>query len=297
VSTPTPLEGLLPLPRTLVQLRGASPGPLLLVVAGIHGNEPAGVLAALACLGRLQGSQRSIRGDVVALAGNLGALAARRRFLDRDLNRGWTAGLAARPATGREAEDAEQAELVTALDDALAGARGPVYFLDLHTTSADGIPFGLIEDEPDARELARHFQLPVVLGLLGSVRSTLLTYMSGRGAVALGVEGGGNESPSSVECHQAVLAVALQAAGLVAPGDLPGLADARARLAAARASPGTGSAWSPASRTSTGWRRAGSWQATARARSGRPRTATSSCPATRRPGRTASSSLSRSAEW
>ena len=81
------------------------PGPTLLVMAGVHGNEPAGVLAVQRVLGHLQERELPIDGRIVAFAGNLGALAAGQRFLARDLNRGWgeaaIAVLAARPAEQR----------------------------------------------------------------------------------------------------------------------------------------------------------------------------------------------------
>ncbi len=38
-------------------------------------------------------------------------------------------------------EDHEQIELLTALDEAVASARGPVYVLDIHTTSGGGGAF------------------------------------------------------------------------------------------------------------------------------------------------------------
>ena len=66
-------------------------GPALLVVAGVHGNEPAGVVAAERVLKALREREPGLKGRLVALRGNLGALAAGRRFLGRDLNRGWSA--------------------------------------------------------------------------------------------------------------------------------------------------------------------------------------------------------------
>lgn len=245
MSTPaSALRTLLPLPRVLLELHGAKPGPLLLVVAGIHGNEPAGVLAALRRLGALRGLEDALRGDVVALVGNRGALARGVRCLDRDLNRGWrpAASLVPAPApltrtaaASVPAEDREQEELTAALEAALAAARGPVHFLDLHTTSADGIPFALVEDEPRAQRFAGRFGLSVVLGLLGSVQSTLLTYMSvTRDVVSLGVEAGGNDNPHSIQRHEAVLSIALEAAGLVDAARLPELGAALAQLRAAR---------------------------------------------------------------
>ena len=66
-------------------------GPTLLVTAGVHGNEPAGLEAIGRVLQTLHRCDAPLRGRVVALRGNLGALAVGIRYLSRDLNRGWSA--------------------------------------------------------------------------------------------------------------------------------------------------------------------------------------------------------------
>src|SRR5512140_2361570 len=65
-------------------------GPRLVCVAGIHGNEPAGVKALERVFAALNERCQPIRGGLVAFAGKLGALSANRRYLDRDLNRIWS---------------------------------------------------------------------------------------------------------------------------------------------------------------------------------------------------------------
>ena len=86
-------------------------GPTLLVVAGVHGNEPAGVTAAERVLAALRERDLGLKGRLVALRGNLGALAAGRRFLGRDLNRGWSAAsIEATRARPRDARDLVGAE-------------------------------------------------------------------------------------------------------------------------------------------------------------------------------------------
>src|SRR6188768_111889 len=65
-------------------------GKWLVVVAGIHGNEPAGVAAAERVYAALDASKERLAGAFVTFAGNLGALQAKKRYLDRDLNRAWS---------------------------------------------------------------------------------------------------------------------------------------------------------------------------------------------------------------
>src|SRR6266576_1158262 len=75
--------------RTVGSYGGTQPGPLVVVVCGIHGNEPAGVRAAEAVFERLERERPAFRGELVAIGGNLAALAENRRYLDQDLNRLW----------------------------------------------------------------------------------------------------------------------------------------------------------------------------------------------------------------
>jgi succinylglutamate desuccinylase len=226
--------------RVIGRVRGAQPGPLLLVVAGIHGNEPAGVRAAERVQPRLAELAGRMQGDFLALRGNVRALAQGRRYLHEDLNRRWTDAqlhrLRARSlAADAVPEEHEQAELLTELDVALEGARGPVTFLDLHTTSADGIPFSMIARAARPDDLALRLPLTVIVGLLEQVHGVLLESMRRRGCTCLGVEAGQNESPDSVDRHEAVLWAAATVAGLLEPQLVEDLPRHQALLEQARA--------------------------------------------------------------
>jgi len=226
-------------PRVLGRIRGEMPGPTLLVVGGIHGNEPAGIAAARRVLERIEAERPRLRGQFVALAGNLAALERGSRFVDEDLNRRWhprqvgaLRGMV--PASLDAVEDREQAELLKAIDQCLENATGEGFFLDLHTCSASGCPFVTVGDTLRNRAFASNVPLPLILGLEEQVDGALLEYLNNLGLVTLGVEGGRHDSPSSVNHLEAVLWIALVAAGLV-PEDLPGLDEHRALLARAAA--------------------------------------------------------------
>ena len=70
------------LERELGRVDGSRPGPVVLITAGLHGNEPAGVRAAREVLGELAGAECA--GRVLALAGNLRALRDGKRHGGRD---------------------------------------------------------------------------------------------------------------------------------------------------------------------------------------------------------------------
>lgn len=219
------------------RLAGAAAGPTLIVIGGIHGNEPAGVEAARRVLEGLRRAAPPLRGDLVAFAANPEALAAGRRYLARDLNRQWTPDrvAAARAlAGGGDAEERALARLAGALDAVIAGSRGPVYALDLHTTSADGAPFAIVGAGAGERAFAARFPLSGVVGLGETLEGVLVRWLATRGCVAQAVEGGQHASGAAAANLEAVVTLGLAAAGLVAPAALPGAEEARARLAQAR---------------------------------------------------------------
>jgi succinylglutamate desuccinylase len=201
-------------PRVVLRLKAAEPGPMLIVLGGIHGNEPAGLHAIEPLLERLALDA----GDFVVLSGNRAALAQGVRYIERDLNRGWSDEAIA--SLGDSPEDEEQRGLLGAIEDALADARGPVTFLDLHTTSAEGHPFVVVGDDPAHRALAHAFGLPVFLGLVGKLSGALTPYLCTRGITALAIEGGQNDDEWSVVRHTAAIRIALVECGLLAASSL-----------------------------------------------------------------------------
>jgi succinylglutamate desuccinylase len=224
--------------RVLARLQGTRPGPFLVVMAGIHGNEPLGIEAVRRVARRLGQRRPPLAGDLIALAGNLKALQKRVRFIDLDLNRQWTpervASIAASdPGGDRSAEDGEQRELLGLFRDVVRSARGPLYFIDLHTSSADGPPFLTVGDTLRNRRFAREFPLPVILGLEEQVDGALLELLNNHGFVTVGVEAGRHDARSSLERFEAALWIALCATGILGPGHVPDLERHRRVLAEA----------------------------------------------------------------
>jgi predicted deacylase len=205
--------------REIGRLVGRAAGPTLVVIGGMHGNEPGGAIAARQVLERLAREDVQVAGEVVAFAGNMAALRAGRRYHVKDLNRQWSddrvRALAAQPTADDDAEDREQRELLGAIESAMARARGPVYVADLHTTSAPGIPFLITGDTLAQRKLAVEFPLPIVLGLEEQLDGALSEYWTKRGCVTFAVEGGQHHDPASIDSLEAVIYVAVDAVGVV----------------------------------------------------------------------------------
>ena len=217
--------------RRLGRYTTGRPGPTIVVCGGLHGNEPAGALAARRVLEQLERERPPLRGELVAVAGNLAALAAGRRYLAVDLNRVWQPDHIHSVRNGG-ARNPEQEELRALLEvfDGLDNEDGPLILLDLHTTSGESPPFTIMSDTLRNRRIA--FALPptVILGLEETVDGTLLEYLTERGHTAVVVEAGQHDAPASVAIHEAVLWMGLTAAGALTPREVPDFAAHRARL-------------------------------------------------------------------
>lgn len=209
------------LSRVLGSVVGPNPGPTLVGVGGLHGNEPAGVIALQRVLAVLSEQPHRVRGEFVALAGNLRALAERRRFIDRDLNRAWTSDRTQALRVGQlnaESEDQEHLELLAAFDEVRARARGPVCIVDYHTTSGPGGVFTTVSDRLPNREFAMAIPVPLVLGLEELVDGTLMDFLDREGLVAMSFESGQHTEAAAVDRAIHGTWLSLAHAGLIEAG-------------------------------------------------------------------------------
>ena len=226
VRVPLPLET-----REVGRIVGDRPVATLIAIAGIHGNEQAGIHGARRVIERLSRGDVKTRGELVVFAGNVGAMRIGKRYLVRDLNRVWTDAKvvdlemrAAKVISGEaeeiilDAEDREQLELLEAIRGVIARARGPVHLVDLHTTSAHGVPFALFGDTLSQRAFVSALPLPIIMGLEEQLDGVLSSYFTRKGVITFAVEAGQHYDEGSVDNVEAVLLLAAQAAGLFAPG-------------------------------------------------------------------------------
>lgn len=209
--------------RVLFQLRAAEPGPTLVGIGGLHGNEPAGVRALVASGARACEAGLA-RGEFVGLAGNLPALAAGVRCVDCDLNRIWNAPA----ARGRDASEREA--LRDVLGEIRARARGPVHLVDLHTASGDGPPFIVAGDGPADRALALALPVPVVFGLAEALPGTLVHALARSGMSGFAFEAGAHGDPRSERRCAHALWLLLSALGMASAGSTRRIEEARREL-------------------------------------------------------------------
>jgi len=194
----------------------------VVVIAGLHGNEPAGVVAFQELIEQLSLHKPACCGRIIGLAGNLAALSQGVRYIDSDLNRLWNpeiiqdqclAADSGSPQTCSERR--ELADLYSHIRRILQEESGPFYFIDLHTTSSKSPPFIPFDDTLMNREFVRQFPVPRILGIEEYLPGTLLSYMVRYDVVAFGYEAGQHHDCRSVDFHLAMLMLTLEKAGVL----------------------------------------------------------------------------------
>ncbi len=222
------------MPRLIGRHTGRERGPLLICLAGVHGNEPAGYEALRLIFNMLEVEPVTnpgfrFRGRLVGLLGNRQAFAARRRYLQRDLNRMWTDEEIDRvcrvPRTALEAEDLELRELHEAIEQEIRDYRPErLVILDLHTTTARGGIFSVVSDDPESIRIAVELHAPVIKGMLRGIHGTTLHFFHRHRydfeTVAVAFESGQHDDPLSVNRSIAGIINCLRTTGNVHAEDV-----------------------------------------------------------------------------
>lgn len=224
-------------PRLLGDRGPRHDGPTLLCLGGVHGNEPAGVLALQKVFQQLEADQVALRGRFVGLSGNRSALSVNQRFVDFDLNRAFKPERLSRVRAAAadevlSAEETELRELDALLSELISEAPDRVHVLDLHSTSGSGAPFSVMDDTLANRAFAFALPVPHVLGLEEEVAGTVTSHTQRLGCVATAFEAGQHADPASVERAEAAIWISLESSGLLLPGQRREVEAARRRLVA-----------------------------------------------------------------
>lgn len=210
--------------RMIGHMRGELPGPTMIFLGGIHGNEASGVFALHKVLHELNERNTLIKGNIFAISGNLRALEKGERYHSKDLNRMWTSVNMDLLESGRlkiDCEDtAELLELYKLIQGILKQESGPFYFMDLHTTSSETIPFVLVNDSLVNRKFTKQYPVPMILGIEEYLEGPLLSYINELGYVAFGYEAGHHDDLASIENHVAFIYLTLKFTGSVNEEDI-----------------------------------------------------------------------------
>lgn len=210
--------------RLIGRYDGDDKGALLVVLAAMHGNEPAGVKALEEMFGMLDREKSKnpdfrYRGRMVGFIGNLEAYRQRIRFIDRDMNRLWIEEELTQ-TQGLTAEHSEIRELLKDIQSEISNYRpDKLILLDLHTTSSHGGIFSIVSEDSESLAIAKEMHAPVIKGLTGGLSGTTLHYFNteniGIPTVAVTFESGQHEEALSAQRAIAALTHCMQAIGSV----------------------------------------------------------------------------------
>jgi len=210
--------------RIIDEIKGSKPGPSLIFTGGIHGNEPSGVFALHRVMREIRDQKVTVSGSIHAISGNLWALERGERFHKQDLNRLWRGETLEKLKDGtltKENHDiGEQMEIHSVIETILTTEEGPFYFMDLHTTSAETIPFLTVNDSLLNRRFTEQYPAPMILGIEEYLDGPLLSYINELGYVAFGYEAGQHDELSSIENHVAFIYLSLVFSGAIKKEDI-----------------------------------------------------------------------------
>lgn len=215
--------------RIIGKHTGPERGPLLICLAGMHGNEPAGIRALESLFQLLEVEPKvnpdfEFSGRIVGIRGNMQALARQQRFLKKDLNRQFTLQNVRRvkksPPEQLKAEDLELRQLLETVEGEISDYQPEcLYLLDLHTTTADGGIFAITTDDEKSVRIGVELHAPVITGMLQGLQGTTLHYFIsenlGVPTVSITFEAGQHDDPLSVNRTIAAIVNCLRTIGCV----------------------------------------------------------------------------------
>jgi succinylglutamate desuccinylase len=213
--------------RIIGRYEGEGPGPLLICIGGMHGNETAGIEAIMEVL-RLLSIEKEFnpdfhyKGTFLGILGNLPAIEIGQRFIDRDLNRMLMPEEIDRiqsiPETSWTSEERECIELVRTIEaEKKRYQPSASLILDLHTTTADGGIFTIADDDPMSRKLAIGLHAPVIQGFEEKLKGTTLGYFNkpATDSYCIVFEAGQHSDPESVYRTAAAIVNCMRSIGSV----------------------------------------------------------------------------------
>lgn len=184
------------------------PGPTVMILGGIHGDEICGVFAVKSLI-----DQRATcalkKGKLILMYGNLQAIRANLRQVDENLNRMFHTDPAAYTPKMQESYAYLRAMQIKPYLDQTD------VLLDLHSVgNQDAVPFVICEE--NGREIARHFSVPIVCsGLDDAHPGGTDGYMNKSGKIGLCLECGQHTDPGAVELAQEGITTFLAAMGML----------------------------------------------------------------------------------
>lgn len=213
----------------IIDKLGVNAGKKIIILGGMHGNEINGVEAIEQVLPRLKKLLDETTGQIWFLKGNVPALEAGERFLDKDLNRLWLNKHLQNQNPNIADYTALHALHDLIVNDICQGLFDNCIFLDLHTFSAKSGVFAIPAGNRKSLEFARSFGVPFIERLSESLPGTALQYLGQKGMTSVVFEGGTHQTPEATRNLTAGIWHSLAYAGFLAE-NLPEVVQSRQLL-------------------------------------------------------------------
>lgn len=212
-------------------VRGDYPGPTVVALAGVHGNEATGIAAVERVIDLLDPLKEHIHGRFVGLKGNLKALEMNVRYVEEDMNRLWVTSMLdkIRRTSFEElntVDRAEVKELLHILDPIVYNEDDEeVVYVDLHTFSGRGGMFSITPREERHIELLSQLKVPLIFGIEHTLIGTSMEYVEDAGHVGFAFETGTHGTKAAENNAYAGLLVLLVCSGVVPASKLEGFGE------------------------------------------------------------------------
>ena len=213
------------------ELKGNESGPLIIGIAGLHGNEPTGVDAIEEMMELLSPYESELNGTFVGLKGNIPALEIGERFIDEDMNRLWITSLLDKiRRKDREllptSERKQVKDLLEILDPLVMRNDGrKVILVDLHTFSGERGMFSITQREEGHIELLSQLKIPLIFGIEHTLHGTSMDFADEHGHIGFAFEAGSHGTDEARQHALAGLLVLMVASGLLHASTLPTYSD------------------------------------------------------------------------
>ena len=210
-------------------VRGERPGPTVIAVAGIHGNEATGVSAIEDVIDLLKPLDDHIHGRFIGLKGNLKALEQNMRYVEEDMNRLWVTSILDKirrtPFEDLSTIDRSEVKELLAILDPIVQSEEKVIYVDLHTFSGSGGMFSITPHEEKHVELLSQLKIPLIFGIQHTLRGTSMEYVEDAGHIGFAFEAGTHGTYEAEKNAYAGLLVLLVSAGIIPANKLEHFGD------------------------------------------------------------------------
>ena len=215
-------------------VRGEHPGPTIIAIAGIHGNEPTGIDAIQDVIETLEPLKEHINGRFVGLRGNMTALKNGARFIEEDMNRLWVTSILDKirrtPFEEQKTEDRVQVKELLCILDPIMKSDEEIIYIDLHTFSGTGGMFAITPKESRHMDMLSQLKIPLIFGIEHSLIGTSMEYVEEAGHIGFAFESGTHGSKEAEINALAGLMILLVSARVISAKKLKNFGDYYAYL-------------------------------------------------------------------